>query len=105
MADALRITGLGMGLVFAAMALVLVAMILLVRLRDAEPEAASATTAETSGIDEHASKLRVAIIAAAIVRARALDSGTLSLPATSTAPSPWWTYHHHTARLASSRRQ
>jgi Na+-transporting methylmalonyl-CoA/oxaloacetate decarboxylase gamma subunit len=104
MADALRITGLGMGLVFAAMALVLVAMILLVRLRDAEPEAESAATGETSGTDEHATKLRVAIIAAAMARVRALDSSTLSLPATSTTLSPWWT-HHHTARLASSRRR
>jgi Na+-transporting methylmalonyl-CoA/oxaloacetate decarboxylase gamma subunit len=106
MAEALRITGLGMGLVFAAMALVLVAMMLLVRLRDAKPEteAEPASAEETSGVDERASKLRVAIIAAAIARARSHTMPALSAPAEANAPSPWWT-QHHTARLTSSRRQ
>jgi Na+-transporting methylmalonyl-CoA/oxaloacetate decarboxylase gamma subunit len=106
MADALRITGLGMGLVFAAMALVLVAMVLLVRLRDAEPdtEAEPAAAEETSGIDERASQLRVAIIAAAIARARALDSDILKLPASSSTPSPWWA-HHQTRQLNSLLRK
>ena len=99
MNEVLRITVVGMGLVFAAMALVLGAMLLLARLRDPEPahEAAETAAEGSPRDDERAIKLRVAMIAAAIARAQAI--GTPQMPATSNAPSPWW-LQHHAQRLA-----
>lgn len=96
MGEALRITAIGMGLVFTAMALVLAAMVLLVRLRDTKPEAKTAetTTEETPPVDERAAKLRVAMIAAAIARAQSHATPALTLPPASRASSSWWAHHH-----------
>jgi hypothetical protein len=93
MTEALRITLIGMSLVFAAMALVLVAMLLLVRPRDAERILPTAS-------DDPATKLRVAMIAAAIARARSQTAPAPTLLREHSAPSPWWA-HHQTRQLNS----
>lgn len=95
-----------MGLVFAAMALVLAAMMLLTRLRDAGPQAKETKGEGTPKVDEHAIKLRVAMIAAAIARAKSqtrpssITANTAPAPA---ATSSWWA-HHHVRRLDPVRR-
>ncbi len=106
MTEALRITLIGMSLVFAAMALVLVAMLLLVRLRDAEPEAetAGADRLPPAASDDPSSKLRVAMIAAAIARARSQTAPAPTLLREPSAPSPWWA-HHQTRQLYSLLRK
>jgi hypothetical protein len=94
MADTLRITLAGMGLVFAAMVLVLVAMVLLVRLRDAGLDAQATAVGQASpDVGERALKLRVAVMAAAIACAQADATRTLNLPNTPAANS-WWAHHH-----------
>ncbi len=104
--EVLRIAGVGMGLVFAAMALVLVAMVLLTRLRDAEPQAKEAKGEGTPKVDERAIKFRVAMIAAAIARARSQDrlpSATLNIPPVPATANLWWA-HHHVRQLDPARR-
>jgi Na+-transporting methylmalonyl-CoA/oxaloacetate decarboxylase gamma subunit len=106
MTEALRITLIGMGLVFAAMALVLAAMLLLVRLRDAEPEVETADSERVlpAASDDASSKLCVAMIAAAMARARSQAAPPPTPLREAGAPSLWWA-HHQTRQLYSLLRK
>lgn len=108
MAEALRITLIGMGLVFGAMALVLGTMLLLARIRDpqsAEDAAKEATELEAPQADERADKLRVAVIAAAIARARSQTAATPGAAAATGAPSPWMALYRNRQLNSALRRK
>ncbi len=106
MTEALRISLIGMGLVFAAMALVLVAMLLFARLRAAGPEVETvdAERVPQAASDDASSKLRVAMIAAAMARARSQAAPPPPPLREAGAPSLWWA-HHQTRQLYSVLRK
>ena len=106
MNEALRISLIGMGPVFAAMALVLVAMLLFVRLRAAEPEVETVDAERVlpAASDDASSKLRVAMIAAAMARVRSQVASPPPPLREASAPSLWWA-HHQTRQLYSLLRK
>jgi Na+-transporting methylmalonyl-CoA/oxaloacetate decarboxylase gamma subunit len=98
MVEVLRITLIGMGLVFGAMALVLGTMLLLARIRDPQPAeeaAGEASEPEPPEADERAARLRVAAIAAAVARARSQTPAASGAASATGAPNPWTALHRN----------
>lgn len=98
MIDAVRITVMGMGLVFAAMALVLGAMLVLTQIRvSQQPASQEAPGADETQMadDEHAARARVAVIAAAIARAQAQPLSQPVHSASAGSISPWLAFHRN----------
>lgn len=97
MIEAVRITLMGMGLVFAAMALVLGAMLVLTQIRISQQPAQEAPGADETQAadDEHAVRARVAVIAAAIARAQAQQTPRLGAAPDAGALSPWLAFHRN----------
>lgn len=108
MVEVLQITAVGMGLVFAAMGLVLGTMLLLTRIRD--PHEAADDVQAASGADE---KRRVAVVAAAVARARASATrrGEVTPPlpppegetTSPLRPGPWLAYYRNRQLNSRSR--